>query len=107
MLEFLLKHVGLGPVGYWSEPWNLLDGGIVLLSVVELIMLYAVASDGSNTQALRTFRLLRILRALRLLARIEPLRKLMRLVLQVRRARMHAGGGGGLMPPSEPVPLVL
>ena len=30
MLEFAIKHVGIGVVGYWREPWNILDGLIVV-----------------------------------------------------------------------------
>lgn len=87
MLEFLIKHVGIGLIGYWTEPWNILDGLIVVLSVVELVLTYGPGSGGANTQALRTLRLLRVLRSLKLLARIESMRKLMRMVLKVRGAK--------------------
>ncbi|GIL75526.1 hypothetical protein Vretifemale_5298, partial [Volvox reticuliferus] len=40
LLEFVVKHLGLGLVGYWREPWNLLDGAIVVTSVVELVLKY-------------------------------------------------------------------
>ncbi|KXZ43032.1 hypothetical protein GPECTOR_106g126 [Gonium pectorale] len=100
LLEFLIKQVGVGAVGYLRDPWNLLDGAIVVLSVVELGLTYGPAAggggggdggdgggggSGTNTQALRTFRMLRILRSLKLMARVEALRKLMRMVLRVAR----------------------
>lgn len=85
ILEFTIKHLGIGVVGYWRDPWNVLDGAIVVLSLVEIGLTYGPAAGGSgaNTQSLRTFRLLRILRSLKLLARVEALRKLMRMVLKV------------------------
>ncbi|KAG2440697.1 hypothetical protein HXX76_003555 [Chlamydomonas incerta] len=83
ILEFVIKHLGCGIVGYWRDPWNILDGLIVVLSIVEIILTYGPASGGgTNTQSLRTFRLLRILRSLKLLARVEALRKLMRMVIK-------------------------
>ena len=38
IVEFAFKHLGLGLRGYWSEPWNRLDGFIVLVSIGEFIM---------------------------------------------------------------------
>lgn len=43
MVEMVLKLTGLGLISYWLDPWNGLDGGIVTISVVELIM------GGSNS----------------------------------------------------------
>lgn len=34
ILEFVVKHLGCGIVGYWRDPWNILDGLIVVLSIV-------------------------------------------------------------------------
>ncbi|GIL63375.1 hypothetical protein Vafri_17441, partial [Volvox africanus] len=82
-LEFVVKHLGLGLVGYWRNSWNLLDGAIVVTSAVELGLTYGPeAAVHTNTQALSAFRMLRILRSLRLLARVEGLRKLLRMVLK-------------------------
>jgi hypothetical protein len=36
ILEFVVKHLGCGIVGYWRDPWNILDGLIVVLSIVRL-----------------------------------------------------------------------
>ena len=41
IVEFTLKHLGLGVQGYWGETWNRLDGFIVLSSVFELVMIEA------------------------------------------------------------------
>ncbi|KAL6754113.1 Ion transport protein-domain-containing protein [Haematococcus lacustris] len=83
ILEFSVKHVGLGLVRYWTDAWNILDGSIVIISIVELLLLAALAGSGAGElQALRTFRVLRILRSLRLLAKVPGLRRLMKLVIK-------------------------
>ena len=45
---------GLGFVLYWSQPFNILDGLIVMVSLIEIIML-AVAS-GSGAKGLQVGR---------------------------------------------------
>ena len=68
IVEFSLKHLGLGVGGYWSDSWNKLDGFIVLSSIVELIMIEASASgSGVNLSFLRVFRIFRIVRTFRVL----------------------------------------
>lgn len=68
IVEFAFKHLGLGLRAYWSEPWNRLDGFIVLVSIGEFIML-AVASGGMgvNLSFLRVFRIFRIVRGFKML----------------------------------------
>ncbi len=51
IVEFLIKHIGLGYVRYWSDPWNDLDGIIVIISIVDIILTYALA--GSQTGAMQ------------------------------------------------------
>uniref|UniRef100_A0A5S6PYG9 Voltage-dependent T-type calcium channel subunit alpha n=1 Tax=Trichuris muris TaxID=70415 RepID=A0A5S6PYG9_TRIMR len=59
-VEMLLKLIAEGPFGYISDGFNLFDGGIVVLSVVELIQ-----GGNGGLSVLRTFRLLRILKLVR------------------------------------------
>ena len=40
-LEMLLKHVALGLLGYWSSGFNVLDGIIVVASLVDLALQYS------------------------------------------------------------------
>ena len=71
IIEMLLKLLGLGCINYWSDGWNVLDGSLVMLSVVE--MLAEAFADGraagglSLSSELRMLRMLRIVRALRVL----------------------------------------
>ncbi|KHJ46714.1 hypothetical protein D918_03038 [Trichuris suis] len=59
-VEMLLKLIAEGPFGYISDGFNLFDGGIVVLSIVELIQ-----GGNGGLSVLRTFRLLRILKLVR------------------------------------------
>ncbi|XP_076324934.1 voltage-dependent T-type calcium channel subunit alpha-1H-like isoform X2 [Tachypleus tridentatus] len=59
-LEMVLKILAEGVFGYISNGFNVFDGVIVILSIVELWQ-----STGSGLSVLRTFRLLRILKLVR------------------------------------------
>ncbi|KAH7711781.1 Protein CCA-1 a [Aphelenchoides avenae] len=58
--EMMLKVIADGFFGYISDGFNLFDGGIVVLSVLELIQ-----GGKGGLSVLRTFRLLRILKLVR------------------------------------------
>lgn len=67
-IEMILKHVALWPFrgtperpAYWSNPWNALDGVLVLIGCTAFM---PFVSDSSNLTAVRTFRILRPLRTL-------------------------------------------
>uniref|UniRef100_A0A8R1DKV8 Ion_trans domain-containing protein n=2 Tax=Caenorhabditis japonica TaxID=281687 RepID=A0A8R1DKV8_CAEJA len=59
-LEMLLKIIANGFFGYLADGFNLFDGGIVALSVLELFQ-----EGKGGLSVLRTFRLLRILKLVR------------------------------------------
>ncbi|XP_022256274.1 voltage-dependent T-type calcium channel subunit alpha-1G-like [Limulus polyphemus] len=65
-LEMMLKIVADGLFGYISNGFNVLDGVIVILSIVELWQ-----SSGSGLSVLRTFRLLRILKLVRFMPALQ------------------------------------
>jgi len=52
--EMILKLIGLGPVGYVRDTFNIFDGTIVILSLVELIFDYGDVgvSTGGGVQAI-------------------------------------------------------
>lgn len=74
--EMAVKLLAIGPKKYTASKWNLLDGGVVLLSIMELIM-ESQQSNGSeggssvsafrSVKVFRTFRVMRIARILRAL----------------------------------------
>jgi len=72
-IEMIIKLIGLGVKGYLSDSWNVFDGLIVIVSVVESLTSLASPSQegGGAISALRAFRLLRVLR---LLGQFESLR---------------------------------
>ena len=65
IVEMVLKLVGLGCTGYWSDSWNMLDGVIVSLSIVEMLITMFLADTGINISFLRMLRLLRLLRLMK------------------------------------------
>jgi len=65
IVEMTLKLLGMGCLTYWSDSWNVLDGVIVLLSIVEMAITVLLADTGVNISFLRMLRLLRLLRLLK------------------------------------------
>ena len=63
VLEMLIKLTALSPRGYVQSRWNLLDGFIVVVSVVDLGIVLCVprVTQGVGFSVLRTFRLVRTL----------------------------------------------
>ncbi|KRX79673.1 Voltage-dependent T-type calcium channel subunit alpha-1G [Trichinella sp. T6] len=59
-IEMVLKIIADGPFTYVSNGFNLFDGGIVILSIMELLQ-----GGNGGLSVLRTFRLLRILKLVR------------------------------------------
>ncbi|XP_045132838.1 voltage-dependent T-type calcium channel subunit alpha-1I-like isoform X9 [Portunus trituberculatus] len=78
-VEMLLKIMAEGPFGYISNGYNVFDGIIVVLSVVEMYQSYSSttqmvdqqAGQGSGLSVLRTFRLLRILKLVRFMPQLR------------------------------------
>jgi len=79
LAEFLVKICAygfyFGKGSYLSSPWNWLDFGIVLISLLDFLP----GGAASNLSAVRTFRVMRPLRAI---TRFKELRFLVRLLLQ-------------------------
>lgn len=62
--EMVLKLLALGFRGYTRVPFNLFDGAIVIISIIEAVIVYTAPDllQGGGTSALRAFRLLRVLK---------------------------------------------
>ena len=65
IVEMYLKLIGMGCASYWADSWNVLDGVIVSLSIVEMLITILLADTGVNISFLRMLRLLRLLRLLK------------------------------------------
>jgi hypothetical protein len=61
-LEMVIKLIGLGLKGYFQEFFNIFDCLIVILSLIDLSLTFALEnkSSGGGLTALRAFRLLRV-----------------------------------------------
>lgn len=58
LLEMVLKLTALGPRGYVKSRWNIFDGFIVVISIVDLILERGIkVGNGAGLSVLRTFRL--------------------------------------------------
>ena len=75
--EFVLKHLAVGPLKYWSNPWNVIDGAVVVSGVVELVV--GTGADGIAT--LRMLRVLRIFAGLKFLRRYRAFRQVFAAVI--------------------------
>ncbi|XP_033214107.1 voltage-dependent T-type calcium channel subunit alpha-1H-like [Belonocnema kinseyi] len=70
--EMLLKIIADGPFGYISNGFNVFDGIVVVLSVIELCQAFVEERGGSSgLSVLRTFRLLRILKLVRFMPNLR------------------------------------
>lgn len=74
IVEMTLKLLAVGPKKYSSEVMNLLDGGVVTLSIVEMVM--SAAGGGSGAGSLQAFRTIRVFRTFRVLRVTRLLRGL-------------------------------
>ena len=77
--EFVMKIVALGPGKYVDNRMNILDGSIVMLSLVEL----AMGSGGGALMAFRAIRVLRtfrVLRVARILRSLQSMQKIMSVI---------------------------
>ncbi|XP_063708918.1 voltage-dependent T-type calcium channel subunit alpha-1G [Culicoides brevitarsis] len=71
-VEMLLKLIGEGPFKYISNGFNLFDGIIVILSVIEICQAGLGGREAnSGLSVLRTFRLLRILKLVRFMPNLR------------------------------------
>ncbi|XP_033608822.1 voltage-dependent T-type calcium channel subunit alpha-1H isoform X2 [Cryptotermes secundus] len=71
-VEMVLKIIAEGPFCYVSNGFNVFDGVIVVLSVIEMCQTYLGDGEGSSgLSVLRTFRLLRILKLVRFMPNLR------------------------------------
>jgi hypothetical protein len=63
-MEMVIKMIGLHPKGYIQDSFNIFDGVVVVISLVELI-LAALGSGGGGLAVLRSFRLVRVFKLAR------------------------------------------
>lgn len=71
-IEMIVKMLSMGFIlgrnAYWRSAWNILDGVVVMVSLLDMF------EAGSSMKALKTLRILRALRPLRVISRNENLK---------------------------------
>lgn len=77
IVELTMKLLARGVKKYVSEKFNLLDGAVVLLSIVEMLMASLGGGGGAgNLQAFRTVRVFRTFRVLRVTRILRSLKSM-------------------------------
>jgi len=56
----ILKLIALGVRGYLSNRWNIFDGIVVIISVIDFIVVQTQGTEATGTSVLRAFRLVSI-----------------------------------------------
>ena len=79
IIELTMKLIAVGPSRYLSDKMNYMDGGVVLMSIVELVInsLNTEGNGGGSSlsafRTIRIFRTFRVLRVARLLRALDPM----------------------------------
>ena len=91
IVELSVKLLSRGVKKYVSEKFNLLDGAVVLISIIEMIMQSAGGGGGGgggNLQAFRTVRVFRTFRVLRVTRILRSLKSMAMIIGVIQRAFM-------------------
>lgn len=62
LLEMILKLIAFGFRGYVKSGWNIFDGLVVAISLIDAVLTLSTEIDNTGISVLRSFRLLRILK---------------------------------------------
>lgn len=94
IFEMGTKLLAIGPKKYAASKWNLLDGGVVILSIIELIIESQRDnnSGGSSISAFRTvkvFRTFRVMRVARILRALRSMQVIIGVVTRSVRSFMY------------------
>ena len=89
IVEMTVKLMAIGAKKYAANPMNLLDGGVVMLSIVEILMAALGGGGGAgNLQAFRTVRVFRTFRVLRVTRVLRALKSMAMVIGVINRSLM-------------------
>ena len=57
LLEMILKMIALKPRGYIKSPWNIFDGVVAVISLIDTVLTLSNLIDSTGTSVFRSFRL--------------------------------------------------
>ena len=79
--EMVSRIIAIGPVKYLRDKMNWLDGGIVSLSIFEMLLTAVIGSGGGSAfKAIRVLRTLRVLRVARLLRQLKSMQVIIKVI---------------------------
>ena len=89
IVEMSMKLLARGAKKYVADRMNILDGGVVTLSIVELVMAAVGGGGGAgNLQAFRTVRVFRTFRVLRVTRILRSLKSMVMIMDVINRSFM-------------------
>ena len=89
IVELCIKLLAIGPRKYVSNVMNILDGAVVMLSIVEMAMTaLGGGGGGGNLQAFRTVRVFRTFRVLRVTRVLRALKSMAMVIGVIQRSLM-------------------
>jgi voltage-dependent calcium channel L type alpha-1D len=90
IIELTMKLIAVGPSRYLSDKMNYMDGGVVLMSIVELVInsLNTNGKGGSSLSAFRTIRIFRTFRVLRVARLLRALDSMQVIIAVIQRSIM-------------------
>ena len=88
-MEMVIRMTAETPRGYVNSPFNVFDGVIVILSMVDLLVLTGGETGVSSVRSLRVFRMFRVFRVLRVIKLIRYLTDLKSIIMVVIRCIPH------------------
>ena len=56
-MEMLIKVLALTPRGYLKNNWNVFDGTLVIISIIDIVLSISNVVDGNQLAVLKVFRL--------------------------------------------------
>ena len=56
-MEMLIKVLALTPRGYLKNNWNVFDGTLVIISIIDIVLSISNVVDGNELAVLKVFRL--------------------------------------------------
>ena len=81
IVEMIVKLAAIGFKKYAADRMNYLDGGVVMLSIFELIISEVLAdSDGVNLSSFKTLRMLRTFRVFRIARLLKALKSMQTII---------------------------
>lgn len=91
IIELTMKLIAVGPSRYLRDKMNYMDGGVVLMSIVELVINSLNTEGnggGSSLSAFRTIRIFRTFRVLRVARLLRALDSMQVIIAVIQRSIM-------------------